>query len=42
MDSEGDAFSTITYDSRNFGDKIEEETKELPVEVVDNNLDQID
>lgn len=42
MDAGEDAFSTITYDSRNFGDKMEEETKEQPVAVVESNLDQID
>jgi len=39
MDAGEDAFSTITYDSRNFGDKIEEEIKETPVEISNNNLD---
>jgi N12 class adenine-specific DNA methylase len=41
MDSGEDAFSTITYDSRNFG-KLEEETKEKPVDVVESNLHQLD
>ena len=39
MDAGEDAFSTITYDSRNFGDKVEEESKELPVEISESNLD---
>lgn len=39
MDAGEDAFSTITYDSRNFGDKIEEETNEKPVDIEENNLD---